>query len=126
MKSLKIVFAFVVALTILTGCGTKTELSDKAVSVVKQAIEITDAYLDGKATYNEVSTKFDELREDMAYADSLSIGDEHYEDKLIRFDFTILEGDIFADSYDGNIETYDDIVEKRNELAETAGLKKRK
>lgn len=109
-----------------TACGTETELSDKAVSVVKQAIEITDAYLDGKATYEEVSTKFDELREAMAYADSLSVGDEYYEDKLIRFDFTILEGDIFSDSYNGNIETYDEVITKRNELAETAGLKKRK
>lgn len=128
MKKMLIAILLVVLVTIPTfvACGTETEYSSKAVSIVKQAIEITDAYLDGTATYDDVSTKFDELKESLAYADSLSIGDEYYEDKLIRVDLTILQGDIFSDSHNGSIEDYDNIVAKRNELAENAGLKKRK
>lgn len=116
---------------ILASCGSSsTNASDKAVSIAQQAIDITDDYLDGNASYDYVIDTIEELRDEMDYVDDMPEDTaeevrQHTADYSIRSALTILKSDITDDHYDGDNETYDDIVDKRNEIAEKAGLDQR-
>lgn len=110
----------------LFGCSEKTNASDKALSVGKQAISIVDEYLDGTATYEEAYEKLSELQEEMDYVDDMDRENEHrVDDFLISSDLIMLSHRLLMDYYDGTDETYNDIIEQRNDLAEEIGESKR-
>lgn len=119
--------ALVAAMLLCTnGCsGGGTALSDKALSVAKQAVEVADAYIDMEIDSDEAEEKLDALEEEMEYSFDLAIDDEHKADYTISVDLTLLSSAISNDSYDNTSESYDKVVEARNSLAEDAGLKKR-
>lgn len=100
--------------------------SDKAISVAKQAIKVTDDYLDGNISSSSANNKLDALRDDMSYVDDLPHGDKHKaKDFSIDVSILCISSSILGDNIKGNNETYDKIVEERNELAKKAGVKKR-
>lgn len=121
------------AMLLITACscsGGGGNASDKAVSVASQAIEIADQYLDGDIDAGEADEKLDDLIEQMSYVDDLP--DETAEesrqraaDFLISTDLTVLSYSIFNDNYEQTSDSYDEVVENRNELASDAGLKER-
>ncbi|MCD8295044.1 MAG: hypothetical protein LUE27_07380 [Clostridia bacterium] len=113
-------------------CGSKssTNATDKGVSVASQAIEVIDGYLDGKTSYDTAKDTLSSLSSEMDYIEDMpnETSDEMAQrtaDTLIRSKLTIISGDILDDYYHGDNETYDKIVEDRNELAENAGLESR-
>jgi len=107
------------------GCsGGGTALSDKALSVAKQAVEVADAYIDMEIDSDEADEKLDALKEEMEYTDDLPAEDKS-EDYVISTDLTLISHAILMDSIDNTSESYDKVVEARNSLAEDAGLKKR-
>lgn len=116
------------AALMITACGgSKTKVSNKAQSVGKSAIEVVDQYLDGDLDYDDVSDQLDELSEELDYTseDSDKDKDTHFGDSSVQSDIVLLGSEIFQDHFEGTSDTYDDIVDKRNELAETIGEKKR-
>jgi len=104
--------------------GGGTALSDKALSVAKQAVEVADAYIDMEIDSDEADEKLDALKEEMEYTDDLPAEDKS-EDYVISTDLTLISHAILMDSIDNTSESYDKVVEARNSLAEDAGLKKR-
>ena len=118
--------ALVAAMLLCTnGCsGGGTALSDKALSVAKQAVEVADAYIDMEIDSDEAEEKLDALEEEMEYTDDLPAGDKSG-DYVISTDLTLISHAILMDSIDNTSESYDKVVEARNSLAEDAGLKKR-
>lgn len=103
----------------------KYDLSDKAMSVAKQAVKVIDDYLEGNISYEEARDKISGLDDDMEYANSIEYGEEHYDDRWLRHDLTMLSFSLMSDRWDGDLESYEELVEDRNKIAEDAGLKKR-
>lgn len=131
-KAKRIISVLAISLStlMLCSCGSKVYASSKAISVAEQAIEITDQYLDGDVDYDEISDKLDELHDEMDYVSDMptDTSDEvkqHSADASISSDLVILSSKVLSDHFNGTNETYDAIVEKRNDIAETAGLDKR-
>ena len=117
-------FAAVFLLLIgLCACGAKTQASAKAVSVAKQAVEIADNYLDGKIKYEKATEQLDDLDMSYAYEDKSA---SHTADVVISSDLTILKHNILMDKIDKTSESYNKVLEARNEIAKDAGLKTRK
>ena len=101
--------------------------SSKALSVAKQAIQVADDYLDGKITGNKAKAEFDGFNESMKYVDDLSRTDKNrQEDYNIQHGIFILSTSISTDDYKKTSESYDHVMESRNNLAKDAGLKNRK
>ena len=122
-----VIAAIVIILILIVGVfsfGKKP--SDKAISVAKQAIKVTDDYLDGNISASSANNKLGTLRDDMSYVDDLPHGDKHKaSDFSIDVSILCISSSILGDNINGNNETYDKIVEERNELAKKAGAKKR-
>lgn len=116
---------FVMLASLLAGCGG-TKASDKAVSIAKSAISVTDDYLDGKISSSEAGRKLDILEVQMDYVDDMDHNDKHKAADLgISVDILLISSSIIDDGYYGTSDTYNKVVEKRNDLAKEAGLKKR-
>ncbi len=126
MKKTKFMLLFLVISLLLAGCGGGSKASAKAVSVAKSAVEVADDYLDGRLSYSQADAKLDQLKEEMAYVDDLKQGDENKaSDFSISVSITLLSTDIFHDSVNKTSESYNKVIETRNDLAKAAGLSKR-
>lgn len=120
------ILVIVVLVIALSGCSGSTKASDKAISIGKQAVSVVDDYLDGKLTYDEADEKLDGLKSDMQYVDDLPQDDEHKAaDFGISTDITLISHDLLIDNVDNTSESYDELVDRRNALAEEVGEKKR-
>lgn len=122
--------ALVATVLLVGGCSKSIDASDKAVSIAKQAIEVVDQYLDGGVDGSEASDKLDELKEEMEYVDDMPTGTSeekrrHTADSSIATDIFILSTDIVLDKHNADADSYDKLVDKRNELAEEIGESKR-
>lgn len=112
--------------TLVACSGSDPKASDKAISVGKQAIVTVDDYLDGNITYDEADNKLSELYDDMSYVSDMDEDDEHKAyDSSIEVDLLTISHNVTMDHFQGSNETYDDIMESRNELAEKIGEKDR-
>ena len=128
LKTICSVLLVTFILAICVGCNN-TGASDKAVSIGKKVIEITDSYLDmdisassAEAQVEELYDTLDEYLEDQ----DLSSSDTYTKDSLIKTYILCVELDISRDGYYNTEETYDELIEERNELAAAVGAKKRK
>lgn len=122
-----LVLAIVVFATVLSGCGgSKVKCSAKAISVGKQAISVVDDYLDGNISYYTADSKLDELYDDMEYANDLPYDDEYRTaDLFVRWDISLCESDLVLDWVKCTSESYNNLIDSRNKLAEEIGEKKR-
>lgn len=127
MKKIGSVLLCVLLLLTMNACSGKgANASDKAISVGKSAVEVVDNYLDNKIDGKEAGEKLDELYAEMEYVDDLPQDDEHKaHDFLISSDILSLSTKMIWVDYDEDSEAYDEILETRNELAESIGIKKR-
>ena len=123
----KVIMPFLcLSLILFAACSTGIDASDKAVSVAKNAIEVVDAYLDGEMTYSETSDQLDTLKSEMDYVDEMEPGAEHKaEDFSIGAKILMLSTKVTSNSIYGDSESYEEVVDARNELAEDVGLGKR-
>lgn len=117
----------VALLSAMTACsGSEPKASNKAISVGSQVIATVDDYLDGNITYDEADNKLSELYDDMSYVSDMDEDDEHKTyDLSISIDLLTISHNVTTDHFHGTNETYDDIMEARNELAEKIGEKDR-
>ncbi len=120
------ILTILVLAVVLSGCSGGVKASDKAISVGKQAIAVADDYLDGKLTYHTADEKLGELCDEMDYVDDLEQGDKNKAaDFSVQADIVTLSSAIFNDSVDKSDKTYEKVKDKRNEIAEDIGEKKR-
>lgn len=125
IKFITIICISVIITVVIAGCGG-SKASDKAVSVGKRAIEVVDEYLDGQVSYSAADIQLDELKEQMSYVDDLEHGAKNKAtDFSISTSITLISSDMFQDSYKSTSETYDKLLQSRNELANKVGVKKR-
>lgn len=112
---------------ILTSCGgNKREPSEKAASVGKQALTAVDAYLDGDMSYDEAYEKLNDLSDELDYVKDQDIKDEHHiEDSTIQICISGISIRLMGDNYDSDSESYKELLNKRNDLAEKLGEEKR-
>ncbi len=134
MKRLKrlAVAALCASMLLACACGStkSTSATAKGVSVAQQAIDAIDGYLDGKTSSDSARDKLDELKDEMDYVDDLprdTVQEEqqYAADWSIKLDLTTAGSRILLDSYDGDNESFDEVVNVRNLIAEAAGLEKR-
>ncbi len=111
------------------GCGSKesTSATDKAVSVAEQAIDAIDGYLDGKTSGSSARDKLSDLYDEMDYVDDLpretaEDTEQYAADWSIQVALSTASSQILLDSYNGDSESFDKIVDTRNRIAEDAGL----
>jgi len=126
-RSFSIILAALIV--ILSACSSpKIEASQKAISVGTRAVNLLDDYLDGAAEYKEVSEGLAELEEQMEYASGYAEKGktpEEQADFRIYLKLPSASWSVFKDSYDGNAETYDAVINSRNEIAKLIGMKER-
>ena len=119
----------IAAIFVLSACSSpKPEASQKAISVGTRAVKLLDDYLDGAVDYKEVREKLSELQEQMEYASSYTATDktaEQFADYQVYFKLGLISWDVFKDSYEGDADTYDEIISDRNEIAKLVGIKER-
>lgn len=117
----------IVSCLALTACGgNKREPSEKAASVGKQALEAVDAYLDGDMSYDETKEKLNDLSDELDYVSDQDVSEEHHaDDSIIRSRITGISISLIDDDYNSDSESYKKLLEKRNELSEDLGEKKR-
>ena len=107
----------------------KKYASAKAISVGTQAIDLADEYLDG-ADYYTVKAKLEDLEDEMDYVDDMPTDTTeekrvHTADRSIQLSIFLISTDITLDYCSDDNETYDSIIESRNELAKDLGLDER-
>jgi len=109
----------------LVSCGG-TNASDKAISVGKKALGITDDYLDKSISADSARTKLDALKADMEYVGELEHGVKNKAaDFSVQTSLLSLSTYILSDSVKNNDESYANILKSRNNLAKTIGERKR-
>lgn len=123
----KAMLAALIALILITSCRTEERTaSAKALSTGGQALEAIDGYLDGRLSYDNTKSKLDDASKDMAYVSDQSQEDEHFiKDFTIQSDLTTLAISLIHDNFANDSDSYDDLLEKRNKLAEDLGEKTR-
>lgn len=121
-----IIFTILSAL-LLASCGTEERTaSEKAISVGKQALEATDCYLDGEATYDRAYEKIGDLYSDMSYVSDQEFNEEHHaEDSMIRTHISSIQTRLTSDNFHNDSDSYKELLDARNKLAEDLGEKKR-
>ena len=126
---MKRILVLILAVTLLlAACGQKTAASAKAVSLAKQAVEALDNYLDGSVSYKDAHDVVEEAAKKMEYTSSYSAKDwteEQKADWYIHSELVMAAHDLLMDNYEGTPERFNEIVERRNKIAEYAGLVKR-
>lgn len=100
-----------------------SRMSNKAASISESAISAVDAYLDHSASGDETGRKLSDLKAEMD--DYLDSDSSHSADIVISSRLLSLELAVSSDSYNNTSDSYDKVIDSRNELAEAAGLKKR-
>lgn len=105
----------------LSACG-RADVSDKALSCGEKALGIADAYLNKNIDASTAREKLDELHEEMKYVDEMS-----HDNRYKAGDFSVsvcilsLSNSILIDGYEGDNETYENVKEDRDNLADTLG-----
>ena len=104
-----------------------TNASKKALAVATQAVQALDGYLDGELSGKECSDKLDGLNGQMAYVHDFSapMSDDERADWNICFNITMANHEVIMDWYDGNPDTFQKVIDYRNELATIIGEKPR-
>lgn len=127
MKKLCVLIASALFLLAAAGCGgSNVKASDKAISVGKQVIAVVDDYLDGKLTYDDAYEAIDQLHSDMDYASDLAgadmsiIADNGVYSRIFGIQIDMIDENLKNDS-----ESYDELIESRNVLADYIGEDKR-
>ena len=124
LRGLLLTAVCAIILVSLSGCGETA--SEKAKNIGKQGIEAVDAYLDGNATYKATSEKLDSLYSQLSYVNDMDQDDKNFfPDFEIQTDFLLMKSALGIDGYRGNAESYDNLIESRNNLAGHIGAKKR-
>lgn len=110
-------------------CGASaSKASKKGLSVATQAVELLDNYLDGKENGSFVYEKLDDLCSQMNYTSDY-VGtqktDEQAADYEIHRQLLFASTAVMHDKFNGDAETYENVIEKRNALAVLAGIDER-
>ena len=97
-------------------------LSSRAASLGKDAISITDDYLNGSISKTSATSKLDDVlnKIDMLNEDSSAAS------KALRFSTEVFLLSSAIRNDDGSSESYDKILERRNDVADIIGVRKRK
>ena len=128
-KNLIIVLAIIlvgVLIIVTLHNGVANNLNEQYFQYALQAIEIADQYLDYKITATEAAIMIESLRQRESELPSIDSDDDNYfVHRGITSDVMYLSHDLQIPQFDPSSEKYNDILERRNELAEVIGEKKR-
>lgn len=133
ITKLLIAFALLSTITLILGCssGKPDDMSEQHYKYAIQVIEITDAYLDYELTADEAYDKLSELINRENELPDSKLGDPNYSrEHTVEFYTRSLHYDIMSADHKNimnmsSVETYGSIVESRNKIAESIGMKKR-
>ena len=130
MKRLFFLLVVIIVLIQLCACSPtpKVKASQKAISIANRAVRLLDDYLDGNIGGKEANDGMDELRDQIAYASEYAGKEQTPEqagDLKIYFLITTTAWDVSKDGYCGNSETYEKVVNDRNDIAGVLGIKDR-
>ncbi len=116
-KIVTLMLAFIIILS-LTACGSK--LSDSNTRIAESVVNTVDNYLDGyisiSTAYNTVCSAYDRIDK---------TEDNDTDNMLFSTDVVLIESELGQQQFNGTGDI-DYIIEKRNDIAKKAGLKKRK
>lgn len=126
-KILSIIVSFVLIFS-LYGCGKNADISEEMLSAGKNLIKISDDYMDGKIDYDTATRKMggtidtiNDIYDDVERTDSgLPVYINDYEITSLA---TYLSIALSNEHYGSG--TYEELLNKRNEIAEIIGEKKR-
>ena len=109
--------------------SAKSNATAKGASVAKQAVALLDDYLDG-GDFETVKDGLDDLYDEMDYVDTMPTDTseesrQHTADLCISLILATARVQLIEDNYNGDYETYAEILEQRNELAQYAGIDER-
>lgn len=117
--------AFLITLS-LFGCGESTPISEQHYSYGKKAVEIVDQYLDYKISAAEVSSSLSELQKREDELPEHEYGDDdHANNYHVEINTFLVSRKIENQKYSPSSESYTDILELRNKIAEAIGEKTR-
>ncbi|MCD8328836.1 MAG: hypothetical protein LUC25_07070 [Ruminococcus sp.] len=131
MKKFLVPIVCILSLLFFTACSeNETNASEKAISIATRAVNVADQYLDGTLDGETAYDLIDGYYDDMSYVDSMSQNTDeerkqHTADFCIQIDVSSLASDVLGDRIYGDSESYNNVIESRNNLAEDAGLEKR-
>lgn len=123
--------AFVVAAVIglvinKSGSKAATNVSNKAISVGTRAVQVADDYLDSTVSAAIARAETERLCDEISYVrdfspeEYLKNGDSTVYTYLLSLSYSLLSVDV-----DNTPESYDRVLQKRNDLSEKVGIKKR-
>lgn len=126
---IKIIICILIFCTSLCSCGNKSTTSYEMKNLGSNIIKITDDYIDGKIDYETAKRKINGTKDeiDNTYekvehtVSGLPVYMNDYEISLLSTYLSVA----LTDEHLGT-GTYDELLEKRNEIAEIVGEKKRK
>lgn len=123
-RILKVMLTALVAVSI-AGCGgNKVSVSGKAKSVGKSVIGITDQYLDNDLGSQDALDQIDDL--DLSFIDEEDAGGKTAQgDNKVKLSIASISHDIMLDANGSTTDTFDSIVNDRNDLADLVGESKR-
>lgn len=123
-RILEVMLTALVAVSI-AGCGgNKVSVSGKAKSVGKSVIEITDQYLDNDLGSQDALDQIDDL--DLSFIDEEDAGGKTAQgDNKVKLSIASISHDIMLDANGSTTDTFDSIVNDRNDLADLVGESKR-
>lgn len=126
MKRWVFVIGIFLALISASSCGTENRTaSAKAISIGEQVLETVDGYLDGTISYDRSKEKINSLLTDMNYLDDQTTENDHcIADKSIRTSISSISTSLTYDNFKNDSDSYDRLLEHRNNLAEKIGEKK--
>lgn len=129
MKRLFFTISIIASIVLFCACSqqSKTNASQKGISIAAQAVAVLDGYLDGSVNYESASDQLDELYHKMDYTSEYHapMSDEETADWLIHQQIIHASHQMTMDNYKGSAETYDSVIEARNEIAVLAGKNER-
>lgn len=106
----------------LTGCGSTKDtitMSNKAKSCGEQALEISNQYLSGDASYDETHSKLEALSNDMKYVNDQDFNDpNHTGDFSISSDILVIMSSLTSEHYSNDSQSYDELLKNVNNLEE--------
>ena len=128
MKKIALFLLIVASLISVTACGTSSKASKKGQSVAKQAVEVLDDYLDGIENGKDAYEKLERLYDQMNYAgeyEGIRLTDEEKTDRFIHSYLLYAQIAVSNDKFEGDAETYEEVIAERNRLAALVGIKER-
>ena len=112
-------YCLIITMLILASCGKPSDMSDSTYSALKKIIQYTDAYINMDMNYNEYTDKCDEARKQINSSESTTslIADSN----VVRLKLSILNH-----HFSLSTNSLDDVINTRNELADSIGEPKYK